>query len=109
MPTFNSIPIDKLVRLLGTSTGPSIIDVRTAKDFAADPRLLPGAVRRSHTEVALWAHELAGRSAVVVCHTGSKLSHGVAAWLRHHGAAAESLEGGASAWAAAGLAMVPEA
>ncbi|HMJ93755.1 MAG TPA: chromate resistance protein ChrB domain-containing protein [Allosphingosinicella sp.] len=39
---------------------------------------------------------------------GAKLSEGTAAWLRHEGVPAETLEGGAAAWAAAGLPMVPE-
>ena len=108
MPAPNIISVEKLARLIGTSAGPAIIDVRTADDFAADPHLVPGAVRRSHADVADWASEYQGRSAVVVCHTGSKLSHGVAAWLRHTGVAAEVLEGGASAWAAAGRSMVRE-
>jgi hypothetical protein len=46
---------------------------------------------------------------VVICQKGLKLSHGVAAWLRHAGIPADSLEGGALAWAQAGLPMVPEA
>jgi rhodanese-related sulfurtransferase len=109
MPAFNSIPVDKLARLVGTSAAPAIIDVRTEEDFAADPRLVPGALRRPHDEVFSWAPDLHAPSAVVVCHKGSKLSHGVAAMLRDRGVAAEVLEGGASAWAAAGHAMVPEA
>jgi rhodanese-related sulfurtransferase len=106
MPALNSIPVDKLARLIGTPNGPVVIDVRTDEDFAADPRLVPGALRRSHSNVSEWAPALEGRSAVVVCHRGSKLSHGVAAWLRHEGIAAELLEGGAVAWAEAGLSMV---
>jgi rhodanese-related sulfurtransferase len=106
MPAPNSISVDKLARLVGTSAGPAIVDVRIAEDFAANPRLVPGAFRRAHEDVTDWAAELQGRSAIVVCHTGSKLSHGVAALLRHHGVPAEVLEGGASAWAAAGLATV---
>jgi rhodanese-related sulfurtransferase len=108
MPAPNSIPIDKFARLIGVADGPVIIDVRTDEDFATNPRLLPGAVRRSHTDVSDWSSELEGRSAVVVCHKGAKLSNGVAAWLRHEGVAAELLEGGATAWAAAGLPMVTE-
>ena len=106
MPAPNSISVDKLARLIGTPNAPLVIDVRTDEDFAADPRLVPGAMRRSHDNVSEWAPALDGRSAVVVCHRGSKLSHGVAAWLRHEGVAAELLEGGSVAWAAAGLAMV---
>lgn len=110
MPALNTIPLDKLVRLIGVPKGPVIIDVQIDEDFALDPRLIPGAVRRSHKTVTQWAPEFRGRSVVVVCQKGLKLSQGVAAWLRHEGAAqAESLEGGALAWAAAGLSMVPEA
>ena len=109
MPALNSIPLDKLVRLVGTPKCPALIDVQTDEDFALDPRLIPGAVRRSHVYVLKWASELRGRSAVVVCQKGLKLSQGVAAWLRHEGVPAEALEGGALGWATAGLPMVPEA
>jgi rhodanese-related sulfurtransferase len=109
MPAINAIAPDKLARLIGTPNAPSIVDVQTPEDFAAYPRLVPGAIRRSHADVAGWAGRLAGRRAVVVCQKGEKLSEGVAAWLRHEGVEAESLEGGALAWAAAGLPMVPDA
>jgi rhodanese-related sulfurtransferase len=109
MPALNSIVRDKLVRLIGTPAASAIVDVQTDQDFAADPRLLPGAVRRPYERVAEWASEFRGRSVVVVCQKGQKLSHGVAAWLRQEAVPAESLEGGASAWAEAGLPMVPEA
>jgi len=46
MSPINIIPIEKLVRLVGTPRCPSIIDVQTDEDSAADPRLIPGAVRR---------------------------------------------------------------
>ena len=108
MPAPKSIGADKLARLVGTSSAPAIVDVRPPEDFAELPRLVPCSRRRSHDEVSRWAAELHGRSAVIVCRTGSALSHGVAAWLRHAGVAAEVLEGGTSAWAAAGLPMVAE-
>ncbi len=108
MPTLNTISVDKLARLIGTPGGPALLDVRTDDDFAADPRHLPGATRYAHTDVADWGPRFNGRSAVILCQQGSKLSHGVAAWLRHQGIAAETLEGGALAWAAAGLPMVRE-
>lgn len=107
MPSFNAISPDKLFRLVGTPKCPVLIDVRTDEDFAADPRLVPGAVRRPAREVALWAQELVGRQAVVICQKGLKLSHGAAAWLRQAGIAAEVLEGGTLAWGAAGLPTVP--
>lgn len=109
MPSINSISIDKLARLIGTPRCPALIDIQTDEDFAADPRLIPGAIRRRWQAVADWAHEFSGRSAIVICQKGQKLSEGVAAWLRHEGIPANSLEGGALAWAGAGLPMVPEA
>ena len=49
------------------------------------------------------AARCAGRSAIVICQRGKKLSDGVAAWLRQLGATAETLEGGHEAWTDAGL------
>ncbi|MDK4731348.1 chromate resistance protein ChrB domain-containing protein [Rhizobium sp. CNPSo 3490] len=108
MPSFLEISPDKLSRLIGTPGAPCIIDVRTDEDFALDPRLVPGSIRRDHAEVASWADGIDADAVVVVCHKGAKLSHGVAAYLRHAGIEAESLEGGFEAWAAAGP-TVPEA
>jgi rhodanese-related sulfurtransferase len=105
----NTVSIDKLARLIGTPKCPVLIDVQSNEDFAADPRLIPGAVRRPWAAVADWAHEFSGQSTIVICQKGLKLSQGVAAWLRHSGASADSLEGGALAWGQAGLPMVPAA
>jgi rhodanese-related sulfurtransferase len=110
MSSPNIISPEKLARLIGRPDCPALIDVCTEEDFACDPRLVPGAVRRSHCDVAEWAPGFAGgRSAIVICQKGLKLSQGVAAWLRHAGVPADSLEGGALGWAAAGLPMVPVA
>jgi rhodanese-related sulfurtransferase len=108
MPALNTISPDKLYRLIGIPNGPAIVDVRPPEAFGADPRLLPGSLRRACGLVADWARELRGRAAVIVCRDGS-LAHGVAAWLRHEGVAAETLDGGLAAWADAGLPLVPEA
>jgi rhodanese-related sulfurtransferase len=107
MSSINLISVEKLARLIGTPKCPALVDVRTEDDFAADPRLIPGAVRRAHGDVADWAPTFDGRSAIVICERGLKLSQGAAAWLRHAGAAAESLEGGVEAWRNAGLPLVP--
>jgi rhodanese-related sulfurtransferase len=107
MSSINVISVDKLGRLVGTRGSPALIDVRTDEDFAADARLVPGALRRPWNDVASWAAEFRGRSAVVLCQRGHKLSQGVAAWLRQTGVPADSLEGGVLAWAEAGLPMVP--
>ncbi|MBC7579559.1 chromate resistance protein ChrB domain-containing protein [Tardiphaga sp.] len=109
MSSYTSISVDKLSRLIGTATTPILIDVRTAEDFAADPRMIPGALRRPHETAAAWATSFAGRSVIVICQKGLKLSEGAAAWLRHAGAAAETLDGGFEAWKAAKLPTVPVA
>jgi rhodanese-related sulfurtransferase len=109
MSSFNTISAEKLARLIGVPHGPALIDVRAKEDFAADPRFIPGVIRRPSESASSWALEFAGRSAVVICERGQKLSEGVAAWLRHAGASsAEVLVGGHSAWAQAGLPLVPE-
>ncbi len=107
MSSYTSISSDKLSRLIGTANAPALIDVRIDEDFAADPRLIPGAMRRSHHNIQDWAAGLAGQAVVVICHKGEKLSEGAAAWLRHNGIAAETLEGGQVGWKKAELPTVP--
>jgi rhodanese-related sulfurtransferase len=107
MSSYVSISSDKLSKLIGTGNAPTIIDVRIDEDFAADPRLIPGAARRAHPEVQDWASQLTGQSVVVVCQKGQKLSEGTAAWLRHTSVAAEVLEGGHVGWREADLPTVP--
>ncbi|MEJ1161833.1 sulfurtransferase/chromate resistance protein [Prosthecomicrobium sp. N25] len=109
MPAFGTISVDKLARLVGLPTAPVILDVRTHDAFDEDPRLIPAARRIGHEAARDRAAEFAGREVVVVCLHGRKLSHGVAAWLRHAGAEAVVLEGGFAAWAAAKLPLVPVA
>jgi rhodanese-related sulfurtransferase len=109
MSSVNTISTEKLARLIGVLHGPALIDVRAKEEFAADPRFIPGAIRRPYETVSSWAPEFVGRSAVVICEKGQKLSEGVAAWLRHTGSSsAEVLLGGHAAWAEAGLPLVPE-
>jgi rhodanese-related sulfurtransferase len=109
MSSINTISTDKLARLIGTPKCPALIDVRIEKDFAADPRLIPGSVRRAHPDAANWASDFDGGSAVVICQRGLKLSQGAAAWLRHCKVPADVLDGGFEAWAKAGLPLVTEA
>jgi rhodanese-related sulfurtransferase len=107
MSSYTSISSDKLFRLIGTANAPTLIDVRIDEDFSADPRLIPGAMRRSHHDVHDWAGGFMGRPIVVICHKGEKLSEGTAAWLRHNNIAAEILEGGQLGWKQAELPTVP--
>jgi rhodanese-related sulfurtransferase len=108
MSSTTTISVEKLSRLIGTPKSPRLIDVRTDEAFAADPRLIPGAVRRSHEALATWVGSLHAHSAIVICQHGHKLSEGVAAWLRHEGVPAEVLEGGHAAWVDTGKPVVPE-
>src|SRR5271166_238055 len=107
MSSVNSIASEKLARLIGTPKCPALIDVRTDDDFAADPRLIPGGIRRCPDTVGEWAAEFRGRLTVVICQKGLKLSQGVAALLREAGAAAEVLEDGFAGWARSKLPLVP--
>jgi rhodanese-related sulfurtransferase len=106
MPALNTISVDKLNRLIGTPKGPALIDVRTEEDFSLSPSLIPGSLRRPHDQTSRWAGEFGGKSAIVVCQKGLKLSQGVAAWLRHSGVEADALEGGYEAWHSAKLPLV---
>ncbi|HWG06891.1 MAG TPA: sulfurtransferase/chromate resistance protein [Beijerinckiaceae bacterium] len=107
MSSINSIPSEKLGRLAGTPKCPALIDVRTDDDFAADPRLIPGSIRRSWETASEWAAEFRGRSAIVICHKGHQLSQGVAALLREAGSSADFLEDGIAGWARSDLPLVP--
>lgn len=110
MPAPDAMSCEQLARLMGTPKAPVILDVRRADVRAADPRLLPGA--RPLAEADLTPEALAQIAAglagpvVAVCAEGHRQSQGTAAWLRHHGVAAEYLIGGQAAWAAAGLPLI---
>jgi rhodanese-related sulfurtransferase len=109
MPSNLTISADKLSRLIGTPNCPSLIDVRTDDEWAIAPVLIPGAVRRTHSDPQAWAAGCAGRPAVVICQSGMRVSQGVAALLRHAGVSAEVLEGGLSEWRRANLPLVTAA
>jgi rhodanese-related sulfurtransferase len=110
MSSINSISPDKLTRLVGLPHCPALIDVRTEADFEADTRFLPGALRRPAESVSNWASNFGGRSTVVIDQSGGEDSEGIAAWLRHTGAAsADVLTGGRHAWVEAGGALIPAA
>jgi len=103
----NTIAPEKLHRLIGTPSAPVIIDVRNEEDFAADPLIIPASLRRSHVDASSWSSDFAGKTIVAVCHHGAKLSHGVAAWLRHADADAVTLEDGFEGWKPARFPLVP--
>lgn len=98
MASTTQITSAQLSRLVGLPDAPVLVDVRTREDFDASPYLLPASERRAHGDVTDWAPAYRDRRVVVICQRGEKLSEGVAAWLRHGGIAAETLEGGYEAW-----------
>ncbi len=105
MPQFGLITPLQAMRLIGTPDAPTVFDVRLADDIAALPRVVPTSRVIAHDQIAALT-DAPGR-AIVVCARGRKLSEGAAAWLRSMGWRTEVLEGGALAWEAAGLPMVP--
>ena len=109
MPSPTAITVQQLSRVIGVPGGPTIVDVCIDEDFKAYPRLIPGSHRRDFRQVSSWGPNYLGKSVVVACQKGQKLSQGVAAWLRHFGVEAQSLEGGLFAWRDAGQMLVPAA
>lgn len=103
----NTISIEKLVRLIGTPKCPMLVDVRPQNDFEADPHFIPSAFHCAFDKLEDWAEADGRQSAIVICQTGSSLSQGAAALLRHQGVPAEALEGGVEAWREARLPLVP--
>lgn len=104
MPAFNAISPDKLFRLIGTRSCPTIIDVRPDGED-----LLPTALRRSAEHVPDWASEFSGKHVVVYCVHGLDRSAGTAAYLRSEGINAEILEGGFAGWQESGLPVIDSA
>ena len=99
-----TITVNELAALLTDAGAPLVIDVRKGPDYAADPRLLPGAAKRSLEDFETWAKALpSDRPVVVYCAEGKWVGAAAADWLRARGFAARQVEGGFAAWRAAGL------
>ena len=110
MSSINSISPDKLLRLIGVAHCPVLIDVRAQDEHAADPRFIPATIQRRPNDVAEWAIEFVDQTCVVIDQDDNGVSEGVAAWLRHAGAAsADVLTGGHSGWVKAGSPLIPTA
>jgi len=79
--------------------GVTVVDVRLSEDFAANPTMLPGAIRRDPEDMADWASKLPKDKPVVVyCVKGKWVSQKAATYLSEHGFDVRSLEGGIDAW-----------
>ncbi len=105
----NAISFEKLTRIIGTPRAPLLLDVRSEEDFAADPRLLPGATRVDDRALADLAARLGGQPSIAICQGGHRRSQGASAWLRAEGCPSEYLEAGFEAWRAAGLPLIDPA
>ena len=79
MPGFCTISHARLGRLIGTPECPVLIDVRTAPDFEADPRMIPGAFRHPHETIEALGRDYADRRVITICQQGKKLPEGAAA------------------------------
>lgn len=92
---------------LGLPDSPVLFDVREEADFAARPRLIPGALRGDPDKVAEWGRALPRTRAVVAyCKRGGKTSTSVADALNAMGYPAFILEGGIETWIQADLPTV---
>jgi rhodanese-related sulfurtransferase len=92
-------PLD-MYGAIGTAAAPVVIDVRHNAAFAADNRVVVGAVRRDPGDIQNWRQELpAGRAVVVYCVHGHEVSQGAASALRSAGIDARYLEHGIAGWA----------
>lgn len=109
IPAPNTITSSQLARLIGTPDCPILIDICIDADFADDPRLIPTSYRHPFGEIEALVPEVQGRSCVIICQKGKKLSQGAAALLRTHGIQAEVLGGGVQGWRDAGGALIPAA
>lgn len=105
----NAISPEKLARIIGTPRAPLLLDVRSEEDFAADPRLLPAAMRVDDRALAAFALQLGGQLSIALCQAGHRRSQGTAALLRAEGCASEYLENGFEGWRAAGLPLIDAA
>jgi rhodanese-related sulfurtransferase len=106
LPSYSISPTD-LWNSIATPQMPQIIDVRRHDVFTHSPHLLPGAVRHEVGNALHWSDDLdRSRPIVAACKAGHELSQMTAAQLRAAGFDTRVLEGGYTAWEAAGLPFV---
>lgn len=78
-----------------------LLDVRLAEDFALDPQLIPGALRRDPDLISEWVSDLPQDKRIVTyCVRGKWVSQKAATYLEEQGFTVQSLEGGIEAWKA---------
>lgn len=108
MDTRTAISTQELARRIAEFPGVTLVDVRRAEAFAADPNVIPGALKRAPEAVADWAGELdPWREVVVYCKVGHEVGSDAATALRARGLSARHLAGGIAAWRDSGGRVVP--
>src|ERR1700736_1686467 len=101
-----SISPQYLFGAIGTAAAPIVIDVRRSAAFAADSRMIVGAIRRNPDEIQNWRQKLpSGRAGVVHGIHGQEASQEAASALRDGGIDASYLEHGIAGWAELRLPM----
>jgi rhodanese-related sulfurtransferase len=94
----------ELALLLSSGAPLLVIDLRKDADYGAEPRLLPGAVKRNLADIGSWGRVLPlDRPIVVYCQQGQSVGTAAVEWLRKRGIEARQIEGGFTAWCEAGL------
>ncbi len=95
-----SISLLDLYGAIGTAAVPILIDVRRSAAFAADNRMIVGAIRRNPDEIQNWREHLpSDRAVVVYCVHGHEASQEAASALQRAGVGASYLEHGIAGWA----------
>ncbi len=90
--------LKKMMKIVGLSDCPTIIDLRIDEDFALDPRLIPGAIRHDFRQIVNWAPLYTNVPTIIYCQKGQKISQGSRAYLNQLGQQSEVLEGGWVNW-----------
>jgi rhodanese-related sulfurtransferase len=101
------LAVDALYEQLALPDSPALLDARCDRDFQANPRLIPGALRAPPESIESWARTLPRtRRVAVYCEQGTKVSRDVTDALIAKGYPALAVDGGFAAWSRAGYATV---
>ncbi len=102
------IPPQQVQAYLAENRNMTILDVRNAEDYAAEPDLVPTAEWMDYERVGEWCGRLSkDRLIVVYCQHGQRISNLVLDELLSAGCEARLLTGGMDGWRAAGGTTVP--
>jgi len=108
MTTDREISPQQVQAWLAENREMTILDVRNAEDYAAEPDLVPTAERMDYERVGEWCGQFSKeRLSVVYCQHGQRISNLVLEELLAAGCEARLLTGGMDGWRAGGGATVP--